>query len=182
MAVPTPKTWAAGEFVDSSELNTEIRDLYNFLLGTPRALAYRDATASTTSASWSLVAFNNELYDSHGAHSTSSNISRLVAPESGLYVAFNQISWAQNATGTRRVMVRKNAADSETGGTQVAIQTLASAGSNLDTQVSVYVEVILNAGDYLQTFAYQASGGALNIQAGSGTTFFGFRWSSKTST
>ena len=182
MAVPNPKTWAAGEMVDSPEGNAEWRDVLNFLLGPPRALAYRDATFPTTSAAWELIPWNNELYDSHGSHSTVSNISRLTAQETGLYTVFAQAAWAQNATGTRRLQCRKNSADSETGGTQVAIQTITSVGSNLDTQVSIYAEVQLNVTDYLQIFGLQASGGALNIQAGSGTSFFGFRWAAKTST
>ncbi len=182
MAVPTPKTWAAGETVDAPEGNAEWRDVLNFLLGPPRVLAYRDATFPTTTAVWELIPWNNELYDSHGSHSIVTNQSRLVAQESGLYVAFLQAAWAQNVSGTRRLQIRKNSADSDTGGTLIAIQTITSVGSNLDTQLQVYAEVQLNATDYLQAFGLQASGGSLNIQAGSGTSFFGFRWSAKTST
>jgi hypothetical protein len=181
VAPPNPKTWAAGETVDAPEGNAEWRDTLNFLLNPPRALAYRDSTFPTTSAAWELVPWNNELYDSHGSHSTVSNQSRLVSQEAGLYVAFAQAAWAQNVTGTRRLQIRKNSADLDTGGTLIAIQTITSVGSNLDTQLQIYAEVMLNATDYLQVFALQASGGALNIQAGSGTTFFGFRWGGKTS-
>lgn len=182
MAVPTPKTWAAGELVDSSELNAEVRDVFNFLLGTPRALAYRDADVAIPDTTFTLVPWNNELYDSNSAHSLVTNVSRLVAPESGLYAINMQSTFTANGTGWREASLRKNAADLVSGGTELGKDALSAIGGGPTTAVHVYVEAQLNAGDYVQCFLKQTSGGSLNLLAGSGNSFMEFRWMAKTST
>ena len=58
-----------------------------------------------------------------------------------------------------------------TGGTQLAINTVDASSAALVSLPIPTVEYSLTAGDYVEMFAQQNSGGALNTVVGSGVTF-----------
>lgn len=181
MTVPVPRTYVAAETVTAPILNGDVRDTFNFILAPPRAFAYRNADKSTTDGADTLFDLNAELYDPYAtpAHDTATNNSRMVAAETGTYQVVCQATWASNATGRRQLQVRKNAAGSAAGGTQVAIQSAGAVGGGFATRVNVVVEVQLVATDYVEMFVLQNSGGALSVVGDQSSTFISVRWVAK---
>jgi hypothetical protein len=179
VAVPTPSTATANQLVTSSFWNTEVRDLGNFLLNPPRCYAYRNADKSTTSAATVVYDMDLEAYDSHAAHSNVTNNTRLTAPESGLYSVTCQAKWAAHASGSRRLQVRKNADGDPVSGSLV-FDTAALPSSGNIGFCNGSVDVQLVAGDRLELFTNQTSGGNLNVIGGQGETYLTFRWCAKT--
>jgi len=180
MTVPTPATWVPGTVGDAT-MNARIRDVFNFLLSPPRAYAYRNADKSTTDAVDTLYDLDAELYDPYAtpAHDTATNNSRLVAAETGIYVCYAQATWAANATGRRRLTIRKNSAGSSTGGTQVGRLDIPVVPAGQHTS-ALAAPAQLTAGDYIEMFVQQTSGGALNVLTGIGISYLAFEWSKKT--
>jgi hypothetical protein len=178
MAVPTPKTWVAAEFVDAAEFNVELRDTFNFLLAPPRCYAFKTSDGALANASWGALNFNGELYDSNAAHDNSTNNTRLVAPESGLYTIIAHTMFETSSAGLRLIDVRKNANAVQTGGTDLSMVVQAGNGTT-EARLIVAVDAQLNAGDYVESFAWQNSGAPLNVIGGAANCFLSFRWASK---
>jgi hypothetical protein len=175
MAVPTPRTWVAAEFVTATLNNVEIRDTENWLLNPPRASANRTTTVSTTTAVWTRVDLTSELYDSGSIHDNSTNPSRLTAPETYLYEVHAQVRWEANATGVRFVAVCKNSAGTYNAANLVAQRMQTTTWSEATFQ-GLSVDVALNAGDYVEMFGQQQTGGALSaFGGGAGQTFMSIR-------
>lgn len=178
MAVPVPRTYVASEFVTSTILNGDIRDVHNYLLEPPRCFAYRNADKSTSNGVMTPYDMDLELYDSHTAHSTVTNNSRLIAPDPGIYGAKFQAKWAANVTGSRQVQIRKNAAGNPASGTLVFETADEPSAGNIGF-VNGTVDVQLSASDYIEMFTSQSSGGALNVLGGSGESYLSFMWMAK---
>jgi hypothetical protein len=181
MAVPTPKTWVAAEFVDAAEANLEWRDVSNFLLNPPHTYANHTASSALTDNAWEVISLGGELYDSHGAHSTVTNSSRLVAPEIGLYTIHCQVRTSDLAGTICQFQVRMNAAGSDTGGTRLFLQSQNGAGGGQVTELGRSVDYPLDSGDYIELFILVNTGANPNANLGSGAdaTFLSFRWVSK---
>jgi len=180
VAVPNPRSWGASLFVDSTIANLEWRDTFNFLLQPPRAFAYRSAALTLTTAVWTLVPLDAEIYDPYSTpmHDNSTNPSRMIAPETGLYVVNLKIGFSANATGNRLMELRKNAAGSQVAGTLVTTQATAGIATN-SIFINETVEVQLNATDYVELFAQQGSGGNLGLTVGSAQTILQMRFVTK---
>jgi hypothetical protein len=172
VAVPDPVTWTAIKILVAF-MNTNIRDVFNFLLSPPRAKTHRTAAKSTANATWVLYDMDAEEYDpySPAMHDNATNNSRVVAPEAYLYRVEMQVTWANTSGGTREFEVRKNAAGSQAGGTLLLGRTQDSTGGGVITQSGASATVSLNASDYVELFTRQAQGAALNVNAGVGVTF-----------
>lgn len=183
MTVPTPKTWLAAETVDAPEANTELRDVFNFLLNPSHCYAYKISNQAWGNGSWAVVALDGELYDWSVTpmHSTVTNNTRVIAPDPGVYFAIAGVQFdAGVALTTRQVQLRKNAAGNPTSGTRVAINALPSLGGGVATIFGVTADVQLNAADYLELFAYKDTGAAdADVMGGAAATFLSMRWSSK---
>jgi hypothetical protein len=181
MAIPTPHDFAASEFVNDTTMDSGVRDPLNYLLSPPHVKVYRSANASIANITWVLVAgWDSEEYDdpTRPSHSTSTNPSRLIAPEDGVYQLIWECIWAA-ATGQRTLKWKKNAADVDTAGTLIVQQQIDATGGGATTSEDGAVETALNAGDYLQMFIFQNSGGAVNMIGGVGNSFASWRWVSK---
>jgi hypothetical protein len=180
MAVPAPRTWVAGETETATIFNGDHRDSLTFLLAPPRVSVYRSAATSPANATWTLVAWDAEEYDPYSTpmHSLVSNISRLTAPEDGIYVIYVNIEWAANATGDRGFDLRKNSADSNSGGTRIRFAAQDAPGT-LSGSTPSTIEEPFNAGDYAQVFVWQNSGGGLALGTGNDSSQFQMRWQSK---
>jgi hypothetical protein len=179
MTVPAPRTWVVG-FVDEQDLNDEVRDPLLFLLGPPRVGCYKSGDGALANNTWDEINFNAEFYDSHSAHDNSTNNSRISAPESGLYDIRVSVEFEANATGSRRVNVRKNAAGNQASGTSLRFKVVnAVAGAGNETTVDLAFEAQLAAGDYIEVFCHQTSGGALNVIGAQDGTAASIRWVAK---
>ena len=169
--VPTTQTIAVGEKNLAAEYNSFIRDAMSFLLNPPRCQLYQTATTNmSTSGTASVILFDTEQYDTDSMHSTSSNTSRITCNAAGLYVVEATLGFAANATGFRRLDLRKN------GGATPFAAVSHAAAPTLSTGVSVTAEVQLSVGDYIEMFGTQTSGGALASVAAIAWTSFSARW------
>lgn len=90
---------------------------------------------------------------------------RFVCPSSGLYRVSGALSWGANASGIRTLEVYKNGS----GGTGILYSSPGSSAAEVRSNGSILVDC--KAGDYLEIYAYQDSGVALNISGLNGEPF-----------
>jgi hypothetical protein len=181
MAVPVPRTRVAAAFETATLNNQDPRDVENFLLAPPRAYAYRSAAVTFNNGIEVLATLDAELYDpySPAAHDNSTNNSRLIAAETGIYFIKAKLRYGGNSTGTRTLFIRKNAAGSPSGGTEVTRINVPAASASVTTTVDDALEHPLNAGEYIELFGVQDSGSNLVMNVGSSNLFLLFRWVAK---
>lgn len=155
-AVPATRTWTAGEVVLESHFNTNIRDVFNFLLAKPIAELRQIVSQNFTTGTTAAVTFTAEDVDSSGMHSTSVNTSRATAVYPGWYRGGGGPTFASNATSMRYTFLGVN-------GTAVNASVGSMQGSSAnDNALTVRSKMaFLNVGDYMELLALQSSGGTL---------------------
>jgi hypothetical protein len=177
--VPVPRTYVASENLTAAILNgtTGPKGAEDFLLSPPRVYAWQTTpTTLGTSGTAGLLLFDTESYDTDSNHSTSSNTSRLVCNATGLYDVRVNLFFATNSSGYRELQIRKNAAGSNVGGTVVGLARVA-AFAGAAAQVYLAKDIPLTAGDYLEAFGLQNSGGSLALAGGNEyVTWASMRW------
>lgn len=127
------------------------------------ASVYNSAGVNAATATSTVVTFDTETFDNGGLHSTASNTSRLTASVAGYYYIHGSVAWFPNASGIRQVELRKNAAGSGSGGTQLGIVTHEPASGGAYAIQEVSTVAYLTAGDYVELFGYQTSGSTLSM-------------------
>jgi len=129
------------------------------------ASVYNSANQNTSTATYTLLNFDSEYFDTDGFHSTTTNSSRMTIPsgKAGKYLVSGVCAWASNATGLRIVELRKNA------GILTYFNTYPFTGDNVVVTMSFIVDCAV--GDYLDFRAYQSSGGTLAVAGGISTIF-----------
>jgi hypothetical protein len=110
---------------------------------------------SIANNTWTKVTFNQETYDAGGYASSGSTIT-IPSGKGGYYLVTGWAYWDQNATGSRSLKIYKN------GSAVYASRGFASnasiyPGSLISNVVSV------SATDTIELYAYQNSGGSLNL-------------------
>lgn len=170
---PVPHTWSFLEDATSANLQT-LTDAIAFLLSPPRCHVVMGADDSTVDSTFEVMSFDGtEVYDTHGMHSSVTNPSRIIAQHDGLFNFIIRLAWANNSTGRRRIMLRKNAAGSAVGGTAIGTWSGTPVSGVVSSVVAIQ-DIPLVTGDYIEVFAEQTSGGALAVNAGS--SFAQARW------
>lgn len=165
----SPPTWIATDTPDFNDLN-DLSENLRFLHTKDKVHAYLSANQAVTDSTWEEIDWDAEDYDSNAMHSNVSNHSRLVAPTDGAYFVEFKVNWAVETAGMRRVMLRKNANAVDSGGTHLG--TWYQDGiATYQTTVAGGRLVVLSATDYVEAFAYQTSGGGLDIESGANTSF-----------
>jgi hypothetical protein len=125
--------------------------------GVPSARARKTVSQSISNATYTAVTYaESEDYDTDGIHDLSTNPSRFTAKTPGIYSVIGNVSWASNSTGRRQLVIYKN-------GSGVGISEQRSATNGAWDGQFITGEVQLAAGDYVEIWAWQDSGGALNI-------------------
>lgn len=167
VAVPTPRTWADDDALDSTNLNTGIKDVLAFLLVRPHALVRQTVAQTLTTGVGAGVTFGTEDVDTDvdgtGGHDNSTNPSRYTARYPGWYRTGGGTAFAANATGRRGNWWSVN-------GSRVAgsIAMVAATAANEAAVPARVIEVYLNAGDYLELVAYHERGSNLDTLIASG--------------
>jgi hypothetical protein len=171
--IPTPMSWINGTHkVNDTNLNAQIRDPLTFLLNQPNCLAHRAAALNIATSTALLVPLDAEVSDNDTMHNNATNPSRVVFTTSGRYLVVASIQYGPSAAGKRTVQLRRNAAGSATGGSlQVDYVFPGVTGVTTPTQPIVTAIFRFNAGDYIEMFAYQDSGGTLAITPGADNTY-----------
>lgn len=156
-AVPTVRTWTSSEIVTAANMITYINGPISWLLA-PAILYVRQTGAQTlTTAVAAAVTFGAEDVDSTGMHSTVTNTSRATAVYPGYYWGGNGVGYAANATGVRACEWWINGAIINGGG--VILAAFATVTARIPGRGIIFY---LNVGDYVETYAFQNSGGNLN--------------------
>lgn len=118
-----------------------------------------------------IVTWDTETWDTDNYHSTAANTGRLTAPATGTYGLWVVANFAANATGQRYCGLRLN------GGADTVYLFVGNAATGgLGTIGAGYFQIQLTVGDYVEMFAYQVSGAALNLTGGAaGGSFYGIQ-------
>jgi len=133
--------------------------------------AYNGGTQTINSGAATVVALNSELFDTDSYHDNTTNNSRLVAPATGVYQVSYNVVWAGGGANDRIAFLRLNAAGGGTDAANVLGATnVAPGGSGYNPTNSLTTLIALNAGDYVELFVYQSSGGTKDIGAATGGT------------
>lgn len=126
----------------------------------PSARVYNNAAISVANNTLTALTFNSERHDNASIHDTSSNTSRLTVPQAGVYDVAATIAFAANATGQREVAFKLNGATFIHDDSRMAVTTASAT-----TAVGTSTQYKLAATDYVECFAAQVSGGALNVNS-----------------
>ncbi len=133
------------------------------------AKVYKSAAQSIPNATFTVLSFDLESFDTNAFHDNSTNNSRITIPsgKAGKYAVQWQAVWAANATGSRNTKLLKNGADAAYGVWSVTL------GAGDTTVYNNNAILSLTAGDYLEISLGQASSGSLNANSGEavGCTF-----------
>ena len=134
---------------------------------TPLVYAYKNNTQSVANNTATEIIYNQELYDTGSAFDTSTG--RFTPQEAGYYQV---MAWFRLATGTDlenvEVVIRKN-------GSAISANPFSSVHN--DSYNTAYISSIVNlngSSDYVSAFAFQYSGGSLNIHS-NGNGFNAFK-------
>lgn len=173
LPVPVPATWSVNLPPTAGQINA-MRDALNFLLNPPMAVLYQGAVQSIPNNAFTALTWDQSLVDSYGGHSSVTNPSRYTAQVPGWYDLDGGFSFAANVTGVRDGAWYKNGAQITTPGAG-AVTGSPGAGSS-PTQAMPGLQVFLNAGDYVELWVIQTSGGALNTNIATFASFASIRF------
>ena len=109
-----------------------------------------------------------ELYDTNAFHSTTINTSRITIPagQAGYYLCLGQVDYAPGTQVKLQAQIQKN-------GGGITATAHDAAGGDFNSSVPVQGVFYLDVADYVELFARQLSGGAINAQLDNQTaTYF----------
>lgn len=120
--------------------------------------AYRTTNQSITTATLTALSCDTEDYDTDGFHESVTHPSRLTAVKTGLHEVGCSIVWDSSTTGTRALYVVKNGTTS----TRLAGNDKSASASGAQ---NISCTLNLTAGDYVEFYVVQDSGGSVNLVA-----------------
>lgn len=125
------------------------------------SLTNSSAQTISNSSATRVTAWDTETIDVGGLHDTGTDPSRITIPtgQEGLYLVGGTMWWASNSTGRRIMYFYKNGSDAEIGGYAYSPSV---AGDNRRSSTAIFS---LSAGDYVEMFVFQDSGGNLDLEA-----------------
>lgn len=172
--IPTYSSYTTLEYLSSTKLNAD-RDAGNFWAKTPRCYAYQSTAQTLTTGVWTAINLQSENYDivqsgDTAAHDNTTNNSRIYIRTTGIYELSGQVQFVANATAYRMARICLN------GPSTILNEQHQGAAPTVSTSVGLIpIEVSLTAGDYVELYGYQASGGNLDTIVGSPYTFLRIR-------
>lgn len=124
------------------------------------ASAYKSTPQAITNNTQTAITWENEYFDTDGFHSTVTNTSRFTIPsgKGGKYLFTALGRFAANSTGIRSWTFYKN------GASAIATGAMNAASTGGSVQTAVWATSLV-AGDYVELFCFQTSGGNLNINS-----------------
>lgn len=153
-------TWTVGQLVTAALMNSNIQALGLFVLSPPLVSAYASIGQSIPNNALTAVLLDTNVLDSDSGHSTTSNTTKYVNQVAGTYLVFGQVAFAANTTGARNATVAKN-------GTAVSYIQGQIAANNSGTTTTAFIGMLpLAAGDFVEVWALQSSGGTLSTAGG----------------
>ena len=138
-----------------------------FLLTPPQSFTYQAtpqaalANNVSTAVTWDTGAGAGISYDTDPTSWAAGSPTRVTLNTSGKWLFLVRMLWVANATSMRQIDLRKNSGGSGTGGTRIGIDIHQASASGSTTNGIAVEFPGLVAGDYVEVFALQVSGGAL---------------------
>lgn len=162
------RSWATGDLVSASDLNTYLRDNVDYVKALTDGLTFSGAkvdragagSQSIPNATDTDVTLTNEVFDNGGWWSSGASFT---VPASAIPSGFTTIAvqvvclirFVSNGTGTRKLLVLKNGVEQDSFGL--------SALTGETTSVSLVSFFTVVAADTIKLQAYQSSTAALNM-------------------
>jgi len=139
-------------------INDSGQDIGPFITGSYDigARIYHNANQSLSTTTSTLLIFNSERYDTNGMHSGSSG--QLYCNIAGKYIISGNARFASDNAGDRMLIIYLN------GTTAIGLQRVEAVEVAEHTTINVSTIYELEVGDYVELWAYQASGGDLNVE------------------
>jgi hypothetical protein len=132
---------------------------------------YKSANQSLTNATLTAITFDSEYFDTDSMHSTVTNTSRITVAtgQGGKYLLIGNLVYAANATGFRQFFIRVNGSNDWYSANNPAY----AGNSSFPFYIGSQFVLTLAAGDYVELFGMQNSGGALDVTGGDkGLSYF----------
>ena len=169
--VPGTHTFTDG-IATSTEANSFVRDPINFRMTPPMAHLRQSAVQSIPNGVSTAITFELEDVDTNlvgtPQHDLVTNNSRFTAVYPGWYLCTGGVGFAANVTSRR---------GSSWGVNGVATTASDVRGAATSASAAIYpartMFLFLNVGDYVELFAFQDSGGALNTNSGAHMSVLG---------
>lgn len=175
MAWTTPKTWSVGDVLTAADLNTYVRDQFNYAHGSaqPRCRVIRTSNQSFANGTDESADWTSADYDPQNMWGSSGD-EEVVIPTGGdgIYSVQGAMQFDTNNTGYRFVYVELNGIDGAVGETAGHIGALASPFTTGRPRIVVADDWDLAAADELALTGEQSSGGALNME----DAYLSVRW------
>lgn len=168
--IPVYRTWTAGEVITAAELNSNVRDAGNFMLSWPVCEARQTIVQSLATGSGTAISLDTNEIDTDGGHSTVTNNSRYTAKTQGRFMFSGGVGYATSGAGSRWAYWSIN-------GTALNGASQSLPGNVLRLAAPTMSGFFNGSTDYLELFALQNTGGALNTDVGTGALGYQSRMS-----
>lgn len=122
--------------------------------------AYNNANQTLSNNSWTVVPFNNEEWDTDSMHESVTHPSRLTVSTTGFYLLDVTAWFTANAAGYRYIQVVKNGVAVNSSPLLYEGRSPSAAGTSI---IAASGMCQLTAADYIELYAYQNSGGNLDL-------------------
>lgn len=159
--VPVQRTWTVGDLVTAAEMNANVRDAVNFLLGggsagnKPSFYGYAAAAQSVPNATQTRLTLTIAEDTDSGWDATNT---QYVVKTAGRFLVTAYLAWAANSTGVRQGVLN-------IAGNEQALLTV-SAGVDNTGRCPLVWSGRLATNQVLFFAGFQNSGAALNASAG----------------
>ncbi|HEY9375049.1 hypothetical protein [Streptomyces sp.] len=174
MAAPPLSSWDVGVNPTSAILNARIRDAINFMKNRPHAVLRRITSNQAVSSNTNTPIFwNGEDLDTDGGHSNVTNPSRYTVATAGYYQLSAVVVWGTNSNGYRQIFFAKNGVTTSRYG---MIYTFVRGIGGAQICMSTSVVLGLQAGDYVEVWGYQNTGGSLDVSVSNQDSRFEIEW------
>ncbi|MFH8380631.1 hypothetical protein ACH4E7_06775 [Kitasatospora sp. NPDC018058] len=158
LPVPVPASVVPGGYETGALWNANVYNGLTFLLNAPLFQGYQSAAQSIPNGSVTAIGIDTTTIDTYAGHSNTVNNSRYTvqAGAAGWYQVTAALGFVANANGARALEIHKN-------GTVIKLGYAGTDDSRVDIAAALQATAIIQlaAGDYVEGFAYQTSGGAL---------------------
>lgn len=174
MAVPPLTSWDVGVNPTSTILNARIRDAIAFLKNRPHAVLRRITSNQPLSNNTvTPIMWNSEDMDTDGGHSNVTNPSRYTFNTPGVYYVNTVLVWGQSTVGKRSMFFALNGDTSRRYGWNSIFPINASGA---DMCLNACAHVTAQAGDYIEVWGLQDSGGSLDVKPSNQDPRFEIEW------
>lgn len=145
--------------VDTSGSNTNkttVSDLFGVALG-QGCRVYNNLDITITHNTDTPLTFNSERWDTDGIHSTSGSTGYLICQTPGYYIITGHVQFEGNTAGHRQIWISLN------GTTDIGRVSMNPYNITPPARICITTVYYLDAGEYVELYVYQSSGGNLDV-------------------